>query len=193
MPREKEFDPDVALTEAMDLFWEQGYEATSVQNLVDRMGINRFSLYDTFGNKHDLFLSALEHYRERMNAGPIGELSDSPEGLNAIRAYFGKIVDHLSGPGGKKACLMVNSLSEKAATDGEIKSCVMENVACLEGALRQAIERAQALGEVSPEQDAGHLAEFLVTNAFGLNVLAKGRSDRSRLERTVDTVVGALT
>ncbi|MEN8145467.1 MAG: TetR/AcrR family transcriptional regulator [Gemmatimonadota bacterium] len=192
MPREKEFEPDVALADAMDLFWEQGYEATSVQDLVDRMGINRFSMYDTFGNKHDLFIKALERYRKETTSGPIGELKNSPEGLNAIRDYFSTMVDHLSGPGGKKSCLMVNSLAEKAACDDEISTCVMENVTCLENAFRRAIERAQALGEIKSDRSPDRLAEFLVTNAFGISVLGKGPINRSRLESTVDTVMEAL-
>ncbi len=57
-PRHKAFDPSTVLNEAVDVFWTQGYEATSVQDLVDHMGINRFSMYDTFGNKHELFMSA---------------------------------------------------------------------------------------------------------------------------------------
>lgn len=192
MPREKEFDPDVALADAMDLFWEQGYEATSVQDLVDRMGINRFSMYDTFGNKHDLFIKALEQYRRQTTSGPIAELEKSAEGLDAIRDYFDTMVEHLSAPGGKKSCFMVNSLAEKAACDGQISACVMENVACLENAFRRAVERAQALGEIRPDRSPERLAEFLVTSAFGISVLGKGEIDRSRLESTVDTVVEAL-
>ncbi len=64
MPRVKEFDPDQALDRAMELFWRKGYEATSVQDLVEHMGINRFSLYDTFGSKHELFMAALDRYSE---------------------------------------------------------------------------------------------------------------------------------
>jgi TetR/AcrR family transcriptional repressor of nem operon len=193
MPRQKEFDPDQALADAMNLFWEKGYEATSVQDLVDRMGINRFSLYDTFGNKHDLFLRALESYRDQTEAGPIASLSDSVEGLGAIRAYFSAVLDSLSEPGGKRSCFMVNSLAEKARTNAQINNCVMKNVASLEGAFKQAVDRAKNLDEIDTSRDSQVLAEFLVTGAFGMIVLGKGRVDRNRLERTVETMIGALT
>ena len=192
MPRQKEFDPDQALADAMDLFWEKGYEATSMQDLVDRMGINRFSLYDTFGNKHDLFLSALESYHQQAEAGPFAVLSESMEGLGAIRAYFSAILDSLSDPSGKRSCFMVNSLAEKAGTDREINTCVMKNVANLEAAFKQALERAIELGEIESSRDPQVLAEFLVNTVFGMIILGKGKVNRDRFARTIETMMGAL-
>ncbi len=95
MPRQKQFDPDRALGNAMELFWEKGYEATSVQDLVDRMGINRFSMYDTFGSKHQLFMSAINRYQEVLASTVLAELEDSEQGIGSIRACFSRLVDHL--------------------------------------------------------------------------------------------------
>ena len=192
MPRQKEFDPDRALGDAMELFWEQGYEATSVQELVDRMGINRFSMYDTFGSKHELFVRAINRYREVITSTVLTELEDSGLGIESIRAYFSRLVDHLTSAKGKRACLVVNSLAEKAAHDGEIEECVMRNITKLEKALKMAVERAQNLGEIGREQDSQELAEYLVTNVVGLNVLGKAEPRRDRLERNVELIIGAL-
>lgn len=192
MPRQKEFDPDQALGDAMELFWEQGYEATSVQELVDRMGINRFSMYDTFGSKHELFVRAINRYREVIGSTVLTELEDSDQGIESIRAYFSRIVDHLTSPKGKRACLVVNSLAEKAAHDGEIEECVMGDITRLEKSLKKAVERAQKLGEIGRERDPKELAEYLVTNVIGLNVLGKAKPGRDRLERNVETIIGAL-
>ena len=192
MPRHKEFNPDQALDSAMETFWEQGYEATSVQDLVDRMGINRFSLYETFGSKHDLFLKALERYGEQMGSSVLADLVGSGEGIASIRAYFTYLVDHLASPAGRKACLMVNSMAELAGEDRAVRSRCMLNVKNLESALQVAVERAQSLGEIDRDRDARALAEYLATNAFGLNVLAKADRRRDRLARHAELVIGTL-
>ena len=176
----------------MELFWEKGYETTSVQNLVDRMGINRFSMYDTFGSKHELFVRAIERYREVIVATVLTELEDSEQGIGSIRAYFSMLVDHLSSSKGKMSCLVVNSLAERAAHDGEIEECVRRNITKLEKALKKAVERAQNRGEIGRERDSQDLAEYLVTNVIGLNVLAKAEPHRDRLERNVEIIIGAL-
>src|SRR5215831_3253346 len=93
MPRPKAFDPDEALQKAMQVFWERGYAATSVEDLVQRMGINRFSLYSTFGGKHQLFVAALERYRETIVADLVGALEQSAAGRAAIRHFFTRLVD----------------------------------------------------------------------------------------------------
>lgn len=192
MPRTKEFDPDQALDSAMELFWEQGYDATSMQDLVDHMGINRFSLYDTFGNKHELYLRALDRYREKMGGTILEQLASSDEGIGAIRAYFTTAIEHLMSRGGKKACLMVNSLAEKAADDREVRQCVMRNVKSLQSAFGKAVQRAQALGEIDAARDATELAQFLTTHLIGLNALAKGERNRKRLERDVELTIDFL-
>ena len=91
MPRPKAFDPDAALHKAMQVFWERGYEATSVDDLVQCMGINRFSLYSTFGGKHQLFVAALERYRDTIVADLVGELeqsaADSPPSDSSLRGW----------------------------------------------------------------------------------------------------------
>ena len=84
----------------MQVFWERGYEATSVQDLVQGMGINRFSLYSTFGSKHQLFVAALERYRDTIVADLVGELEQSAAGLAAIRQFFTRLVDFFASAQG---------------------------------------------------------------------------------------------
>ena len=110
MPRPREFDPETALEQAVAVFWEKGYEATSVQDLVDRMGVNRCSIYNTFGDKHELFLKALQHYGNKMRAeGPPAQLARSDEGLQAIRDYFAAAIDHFVSPDGVHGCFVINT------------------------------------------------------------------------------------
>jgi TetR/AcrR family transcriptional regulator, transcriptional repressor for nem operon len=95
MPRAKVFDPDEALQKAMQIFWEHGYGATSVDTLVQGMGINRFSLYSTFGGKHQLFVAALERYRDTIVADLVGELEHAVGRRAAIRQFFTRLVNFL--------------------------------------------------------------------------------------------------
>ena len=156
------------------------------------MRINRFSIYDTFGNKHDLFLKALERYREQMTASMLRDLANSADGLPAIRRYFDLVVEHLTSPEGRKACLMINSIAEKAAEDQKIRSRCLQNVKQLEGALRKAVVRAQDHGEIDSRRDPQEVAEYLATNVMGLNVLAKADRRRQRLIRNVEVILGTL-
>ena len=117
MPRPKAFDPDAALQKAMHVFWERGYEATSVQDLVEGMGINRFSLYSTFGNKHQLFVTVLERYCATIGANLVGDLEHSAAGLTAIRQFFTRLVDFFASAKGWRGCLMTNTAVELAPHD----------------------------------------------------------------------------
>src|SRR2546428_10205183 len=112
MPRPKAFDPDEALQKAMQVFWERGYEATSVEDLVQHMGLNRFSLYSTFGGKHQLFVAALERYRDTIVADLVGELEQSAAGLAAIRQFFTRLVDFFASSQGWCGCLMTHTAVE---------------------------------------------------------------------------------
>lgn len=118
MPRQKEFDPERVLEKAMGVFWEKGYHATSVRDLVERMGINRFSMYDTFGGKRQLFLAALDRYTRRTRDGMLGALERSDQGLPAIRQYLMSVVDEYSARSGWRGCLMINSAWSWRRTTG---------------------------------------------------------------------------
>lgn len=101
MPRKKQFDPGVALRQAMELFWEKGYEATSIQDLLEKMGINRFSLYDTFKGKRELFDAAMALYLAGQVAPLLEEMRLGKPGLASIRRYFDLTTARLTGPAGR--------------------------------------------------------------------------------------------
>ena len=104
MARHKEFDQDIALDKAMTLFWQKGYEATSIQDLVDHMGIGRRSLYDTFNSKHDLFIAALDRYRDIAKESILtpGEPLISPKAV--IQEIFEGIVSEALVDRNRKGC-----------------------------------------------------------------------------------------
>lgn len=192
MPRHKEFDPEEVLDEAVDVFWESGYDATSVQDLVDRMGINRFSLYDTFGDKHELFLLALDRYRQVVVSDRLAALETSREGLKSIHRYFSDIIDYLFTDKGWKGCLMTNSAVEVAPRDREAAARVSAHLQKMSEGFHHALVRASNKGELKDKKRLRQSAWFLTCTAQGLGVVAKTCRDRTVLEGIVKAALDSL-
>ena len=192
MPRPKEFDPDKALEKAMQVFWRKGYEATSVQDLVDQMGINRFSLYATFGDKHRLFLSALNRYQQKLVSENLRALEHSQEGLQAIRRFFQASVEWALAQKSCQGCLMTNSTVELAAHDKDAAAIVRASLKRIEEAFYKALLRAREKGEIGESQNLRDYARFLTNNAQGLGVLTKVRPDRRVLEGIIRIIFAGL-
>ena len=192
MPRPKEFDPDQALEKAMQVFWRKGYEAASIQDLVEQMGINRFSLYDTFGDKHQLFLAALERYRQKMAYEKLQPIENSQEGLGVIRRYFSDILGWALSEQGRHGCLITNSAVEMAPHDQETAACIRAHLKRMDAVFHKALLRAREKGEIGKTRNLRDLARFLTSSAQGLAVLAKARPERKELEGPLRTIFAAL-
>jgi TetR/AcrR family transcriptional repressor of nem operon len=190
--RPREFDRDVALDRAMALFWARGYEATSIEDLIARMGIQRGSLYATFGDKRALFLAALDRY-ERVVARQLFDALETPgSGLAAIHRFFrAKVVASLDR-GRPPGCLVTNSVVELARRDRGAAARVGASLGQLEDAFRRALARARAAGEIEPGRDLRALARFLTSSAQGLSVMARTCPERQVLEDIVEVVLAAL-
>ena len=176
MPRPKEFDRDEVLLEAMKVFREKGYEATSMQDLVEQMGINRFSLYSTFNSKQRLFVEVLQAYYDRVAVPFFDRLKDSTSGLKVIEAVLMELVKSGASFNG---CLLCNTIAELGATtDVRTQKILKKYLKLVEGDFRAAIARAKELGEIPPEVDAGKQAKVLTTYSTGLLSVAKVLSER---------------
>ncbi len=192
MPRQKEFDRDVALDRAMGAFWAKGYAATSVEDLVTRMGIQRGSLYATFGDKRSLFLSALDRY-QRVVTRELFEALEAPgSGLEAIRRFFRLRVERSLDRSRPAGCLVTNSAVELSRRDRGAATKVGRSLAGLEAAFLRTLERAAAQGELAATRDRRGLARFLTSSAQGLSVMAKAFPERAVLEDVVKVVLAAL-
>lgn len=186
MARTKEFDPDVALRAAMDLFWHKGYEATSMQDLVDHLGIGRGSIYATFGSKHELYLRALDRYAERFDGRALDLLSRSGPALPVVRDFIRAFLDEALTD--RRGCLVTNTAVE-CPRDAPVARRVEFSWNGLETALAGALTRARDQGELAEGKDPHALARFLVTFVQGLRVMAKVPDER----RMRDAVDQALT
>ncbi|HJQ29926.1 MAG TPA: TetR/AcrR family transcriptional regulator [Rubrobacter sp.] len=190
MPRTKEFEPLMALDAAMDLFWRKGYEAASMRELLDAMGIGRGSFYDTFGDKHSLFLAALDRFQEVRTTWVEDVLRDS--GLDGVREVLGRTVDGLVEFEPRRGCLLANSAVELAPHDPEVAAKITGYVHRTEAAFEGALVHARDAGEIPDDSDPKALARFLVNTLHGMRVLARAGSDRETLEDTVNVALGAL-
>ena len=192
MPRPKAFDPDDVLSKAMQLFWECGYEATSIEDLVAGMGINRFSLYSTFGDKHQLFLAALAHYRATVVARLLEDLERSEAGVAAIRQFFTRLVASFASVQGSRGCFLTNTAVERAPHDPQAAATVHAHVVRLEEAFARVLLHAQQTHDVPTTHAGRDLARFLTGAALGLGVLAKTAPGRQALEGYVAVVLSVL-
>ena len=189
MARHKEFDREVVLSKAMDTFWYQGYEGTSIQDLVKSMGINRGSLYDTFGDKRSLFLAAIAHYDETVVQNVIAHLEAPNASQPEIIALFESVAD---GVQDRRGCLITNTVVELCPHDPETARRISGNLKRIERAFYVALKRAQEKGEVSGDRDIGILASFLLSSLQGLRVTSKIHPDPQYLRGIVQFVVSAL-
>ncbi|KND25862.1 TetR/AcrR family transcriptional regulator [Streptomyces acidiscabies] len=192
MARTKEFDPDAALQSALDLFWRRGYEATSMADLVEHLGIARASIYATFGSKHDLYLKALDRYSDLNLSFLVRELSAPGPALPGVRAVVRRFAAEATGtPGRRRGCFIVNTAAELAPHDPAAARLVEAGWEQLETLLHSALVRAQAQGELTRDRDPRALARMLLVFLQGLRIIGKASTDPTA--RVRDAVEQALT
>ena len=190
MARPKAFDVDEALERAMELFWRQGYQATSLPDLVQHMGIGRQSLYDTFGGKRQLFLQALDRYAAVMIGGALGRLEMPGASIDDLTAFLEAVVAYQTGKQVRTACLMINSAMELAVSDKEVASRASAHHQRMEGAFRRVLEHAAAQGDIHPLLPVDTVARHMVATVLGMVVAAKSGAKPAVLR---DMASGALT
>lgn len=182
MARPKAFNEEDVLDKAVEVFWAKGYEATSMQDLVDAMGIQRGSLYATFGSKQQLFLLSLERYGKVVVSVLLDILESKPSAVESIELFFAQLVEHLLTAGPLRSCLVTNSAIERGLRDEETRQQVLHLLNALEKGFYNTLKRARKNGEISEELDLNTVANFLTSNMQGLLVMGKVCSDRSVLE-----------
>ena len=192
MPRVKLFDTEIVLSKAMDLFWKQGYSATSVQDLVSHLGINRASLYDTYGDKEKLFKMAFNHYRatniEEMNQFFQRE-TVVKEGLKKL---FEMAIDESIEDKDRKGCFVVNTTTELIPGDNEILDVLKENKRCFEELFYNYLLRGEKEGQFKKNKDLKSIASLLYMTYNGLKVVSKIEPNKTELVNSIGVVLSLL-
>ena len=182
MARSKEFDPERALSKAMNLFWRLGYESASLKALMREMGVAKQSLYDTFGDKRSLYLKALAHYRDQTN----GEMQRMLSEIPSVKDGFAKLLHGMAGENREqheRGCLLLSANLQRNPRDAVIRDFLLDNQARVEAIFVQSLRRAQKQGQLSPKEDAAALARFFVVTIQGMRAMARLKSDRKALEQ----------
>ncbi|OUS26865.1 hypothetical protein A9Q99_16755 [Gammaproteobacteria bacterium 45_16_T64] len=192
MGRNKTFDPDDVLDKAMNLFWQQGYEATSMSQLEKALGINKFSIYNSFGNKHTLFLQALTRYREQRFGLMMLCLTQNNQGLSNIELFFNTLLMFLGSQDNNIGCFMTNTSLELSHKDPEAKQQVLLTYGMLEDGFYQCLQIAQKKQDISPQLHLQDTARFLLTSAQGLLTLGKCTEDNRILQSSVRFILASL-
>ena len=191
MARPKEFDRDAAVEQAMSVFWRKGYAATSTDDLLGAMKIGRQSMYDTFGDKHRLYLEALERYQRESVAANIGRLRSAASPLAGIEAFvIGIIASDKSARA--RGCMGVGSISEFGNTDPDLVTLRAKNGGAQHRALIERLRDAQAANEIGANVDIERAARFVETTMFGLQVAAKAGASVQSLRDTAAFAIAGL-
>jgi TetR/AcrR family transcriptional repressor of nem operon len=192
MGRPREFNADEALDRALHVFWAKGYAATSMTDLLEAMGLSKSSFYESFGNKHDVFMAALRRYGDRETARLGACVGSGSCARRLIEVQLRSIVERSTGDGDRRGCLTVNCAVELAPHDPAIGSAVVAHLDSMEELYVSLITRGQDEGAISRRHDARALARYLLNALCGLQVMAKVGRDEAALNETVSTILSVL-
>ena len=191
MARTKEFDQEQALDAAMRLFWESGYEATSIQELVEATGVQRQSLYDTFGSKHEMFLQSLMRY-QALQGHHVSDLKKQhPKGgLPLIRAIIESCASETVCDA--RGCFAVNCAAELGTSDEAVAERVRIGRDGMEQLFERCLMQAKDARELKSSSSVSALAQFLVNAYFGLRILAKTKPTQAMIDNVVSVTLATI-
>ncbi|ROR34552.1 TetR/AcrR family transcriptional regulator [Inmirania thermothiophila] len=192
MPRPPQYDRDEVLERAMVQFWRDGFEGSSVQDLVEATGLQRGSLYGAFGDKRGLFLAAVERYLVEHVRRRLGLLRGEGPALARLRAFFADLVAYSCGPGRGRGCMVANTAVEMAPRDEAVGERIRAILGEMEAAFAAVVAEGRAAGEIRADCPAEAQARLLVATLMGLRVLARAGLRRAFLEAVAEGAVAGL-
>ena len=188
--RPRAFDVDEALDRALEVFWRQGYEGTALSDLTAAMGINRPSLYATFGNKEALFRKVLDRYADGPAAYAARQIQ-GPRARDVVEALVYGAIDLTTGPDTPLGCINVRTAQACGPDADPARHEAMTRRAADHAALRRRLGRARAEGDLPPDADPDALAQFVTTFIDGIAVQASGGASRAQLRQAADIALRA--
>ena len=187
--RPLEFDPDMALRAALDLFWRKGYETTSLADLLEAMNISKSSMYLAFKSKRELFIKCLLFYQDQL----INELSNELEHSSTGFVFFEVVLDMVAAgacePAGTRGCMLVNSASEFGQDDPEITQVIAQGLWRISALFQKAIEKGQQDKSITARQNSWALANYLGVSLIGLRVFIKAGADKNTAHGVAQTIL----
>lgn len=192
MGRPRLFDPDHAITSALNLFWKKGYGATTPEDLLEAIGVGKGSFYNAFGSKHALFEKALRRYGDERVAGLAGLLGESGSVRRRINAYFARLAAPENEAALRRGCFAANTAAELGRHDPAAMKIVRSTFERMERVLEETLLDGQKQGELSAELDAAASASLLLATIVGITVLAKVDRPSARTKRIAAAIAAFL-
>lgn len=192
MGRTRGFDEEKVLDAAIKVFWEKGYEATSLSDLTDRMGIQRPSIYAAFGDKKALFETALRRYTMSHAAEIRARLQSHASVKEAFRAFFESVVADAYTEKQSRGCFCINTMVELAPHDEKFEVLTREHQMYLSVIFQETLERGIQSGELETKTDAKALAQALIVSLIGLTVILKSRPDQTFVDHALEVTLGLV-
>src|SRR4051794_1235587 len=187
--RPRSFDTEAAVERAMGVFWSRGYHGTALPDLLHATKLSRGSLYAAFGDKHSLFLRALDRYIADAVTRMDLELGPRKQPLDGLRAFLAGYVDRTSGANGRRGCLLVATAMELAGQDAEVGRRVAGFFKAMEARVAGALSRAKAAGKLADGVEPSSAAKILLCFVEGLRVVGKTAPTRITSQATVDALL----
>ncbi len=192
MARIREFNEVQVLEKARDIFWKKGYNATSMKDLVDGLGISRSSMYETYGDKEALFYKALEAYKIDEADSMVEMLMKSKTPLKEIQNVFSYTINSSIADKDKKGCFMVNTVVELSPTNKKVGGLTCANTKQLENAFAHLLEVGQEKGEINRRHTPKQQAKFIYNSIIGMRVAAKNGADKKSLSDIATLTLAAI-
>lgn len=190
--RPLEYNPEIALDAAMQLFWRDGYESTSLQNLLDTMEISKSTFYQAFKSKRALFEMALVHYRTILLNSMRSQFIQTESAKDFIENALLGVGNETVGADAQRGCLLMNTANEFAQNDAAIALVVSEGINQIKSTFEKAIRKAQKQGDISSDKNAKHVAAYLVSSMSGLKNMAKAGANRKTINQIVSVTIQVL-
>ncbi len=192
MGRPREFDMEQALSNAMSAFWDHGYEATSVSDLMDAMNLQKGSIYKAFGDKHGLYIASLKHYLDQAYQSDRDALEDADDSKEAIKNWLLNDVVPCCKQSFKRGCLMINAISELSYKDKDVEKITKEHLNKLTMLLKDVIQQGQAKKHFRTDINAREIANLIVVNLIGMITLTKCNTSQSEHKKNISNLLTLL-
>ena len=191
--RPRNFDPDAALGRALEVFWRYGFQAASLADLTEAMGLSKPSLYAAFGDKESLYLQALERYVALQVTQQAAIFDTEQDARQALEKFLRAMATLLADPTLPCGCLVVNGMADcgMVSTPPAIEQALRQAVQDSEARLHRQFIKAQRAGQLAPDINVSDLAAFFTSLLAGLGILAKGGAKRAKLDAVIDAAMRA--
>jgi TetR/AcrR family transcriptional repressor of nem operon len=190
MARNVEFDEQLAVSRAMDVFWKKGYNGTTMRDLTEAMGINSSSLYNTIGDKHELFIRSIKHYTESRMKEAVKQLEPIKSPIKAIEKFILSSVYVITNE--PNSCLAIKTTFEVATTDEQVQKIIKADNDFTYHLLNGLVEKAIEKGEIKVSQDASMLTDYIINHFSGWHESFIIHKDKARIKNMATFLIKQL-